>query len=94
MTEGSIYAYVHIGEDLDLNEMDGISCETEVTATDITTLLEELHKAKQQIQALKEQLCNSDARLKEVTGGLLISDFEVFQNQPIVLKHFTDIYIY
>ena len=62
-----------------------------MTSSDITKLLEELDEARQENKSLKEQLSNANASLKEVTGRLLVSDFDVLQNEPIVLKHITGI---
>ena len=60
-----------------------------MTSSDIIKLLEELDEARQENKSLKEQLSNANASLKEVTGRLLVSDFDVLQNEPIVLKHIT-----
>ena len=63
-----------------------------MTSNDITELLKELDEARQENEALKKRLSDTDASLKEVKGRLLVSDFDILQNEPIVLKHITGIY--
>uniref|UniRef100_A0A1X7UQR7 Uncharacterized protein n=1 Tax=Amphimedon queenslandica TaxID=400682 RepID=A0A1X7UQR7_AMPQE len=77
----------------DVNRMEQVVMQHETSSSinDTCISIEELVEARQENKALKKQLSNPDAGLKEVKGRLLVSDFDVLQNVPIVLKRITGI---